>query len=68
MSSTRIDEPEWAFPFEFMKPGDSFFVPTLRPLEMVYIVDSRAKAAKVKVKAYASSKDGYIGVRVWRIT
>jgi hypothetical protein len=68
MQLTRIEEPEWAFPFEFMKPGDSFFVPTLKPLEMLYIVDSRAKAAKVKIKAYTSSKDGHLGVRVWRIT
>lgn len=68
MTSTKIEEPEWVFPFEFMNPGDSFFVPTLKPLEMLYIIDSRAKTAKVKVKAYASSKDGHLGVRVWRIT
>lgn len=68
MALTRIEEPEWVFPFEFMKPGDSFFVPTLKPLEMLYVIDSRAKTAKVKVKAYPSSKDGHLGVRVWRVT
>ena len=67
MTLTRIEEPEWVFPFEFMKPGDSFFVPTLKPLEMMYVIDSRAKTAKVKVKAYPSSKDGHLGVRVWRV-
>ena len=67
MISSRIEEPEWAFPFEFMKPGDSFFVPTLKPAEMIYTVDTRAKAAKVKVKAYTSLKDGNLGVRVWRV-
>jgi hypothetical protein len=30
-------------------------------------VDTRAKAAKVKVRAYATTKDGYLGVRVWRV-
>jgi len=68
MSSSRIEEPEWVFPFEFMKPGDSFFVPTLKPLEMLYVIDSRAKVAKVKVKSFPASKDGHLGVRVWRIT
>lgn len=51
-----------------MKPGDSFFVPTLKPLEMIYVIDSRAKTAKVKIKSFATSKDGHLGVRVWRIT
>jgi hypothetical protein len=43
-------------------------VPTLKPLEMLYVIDSRAKAAKVKVKSFPASKDGHLGVRVWRIT
>jgi hypothetical protein len=66
MNSTRVKEPEWLFPFEFMQIGDSFFVPTLNPAEMIYVIDTRAKAAKIKVKAYTSSKDGHLGVRVWR--
>lgn len=60
-------EPEWGFPFEWMGVGDSFFVPTLKPAKMIYIIDSRAKDAKVKVKCYASTKEGHIGVRVWRV-
>jgi hypothetical protein len=62
-----LEEPVWLFPFEFMGVGESFFVPTLKPAEMIYIIDTRAKTAKVKVKAYAATKDGCIGVRVWRI-
>ena len=67
MNLTRVEEPEWLLPFEFMQIGDSFFVPTLKPMEMLYVIDTRAKTAKVKVKAYTSSKDGRLGVRVWRI-
>jgi hypothetical protein len=66
-SSVTLEEPVWLFPFEFMGVGESFFVPTLKPAEMIYIIDTRAKAAKVKVKAYAATKDGCIGVRVWRM-
>jgi hypothetical protein len=67
MNSIRLEEPEWLLPFEFMQIGDSFFVPTLKPMEMLYIIDTRSKVAKVKVKAYTSSKDGRLGVRVWRV-
>lgn len=63
----RVLEPEWIFPFEGMEVGDSFFIPTLKIPEMLYVVDCRAKVAKVKVKAYASSKEGHLGVRVWRV-
>lgn len=62
----QLPEPEWIFPFDGMNVGDSFFVPTLRPAEMLFVIDNRAKAAGIKVKAYASSKDGRLGVRVWR--
>ena len=64
----QIPEPEWIFPFDGMNVGDSFFIPTLRPAEMLFTVDNRAKAAGIKVKAYASSKDGRLGVRVWRVS
>lgn len=67
MNLIRLEEPEWLLPFEFMQIGDSFFVPTLKPMEMLYIIDTRSKVAKVKVKAYTSSKDGRLGVRVWRV-
>jgi len=49
-----------------MAVGDSFFIPTLKIPEMLYVIDCRAKAAQVRVKAYASSKEGHLGVRVWR--
>lgn len=65
--TTRVMEPEWIFPFEGMAVGDSFFIPTLKISEMLYVIDCRSKVAQVRVKAYASSKEGHLGVRVWRI-
>lgn len=59
-------EPEWVFPFQGMAVGDSFFIPTVRPAALIYIIDTRAKEAKVRVKAFAAIKDGCLGVRVWR--
>jgi hypothetical protein len=67
MNSARIEEPEWLFPFDFMQVGDSFFVPTLKPAEMIYKVDTSAKRVKIRVKIYPASKDGCLGVRVWRV-
>lgn len=64
----QIPEPEWIFPFDGMSVGDSFFIPTLRPAEMLFVVENRAKVAGVKVKAYPSSKDGRLGIRVWRVS
>ena len=43
------NEPVWGFPFEWMSIGDSFFIPTLKPEEMLYVIDTRAKDAKVKI-------------------
>jgi hypothetical protein len=63
----KIREPEWIFPFDGMNIGDSFFIPTLRPAEMLFVIENRAKVARVKVKAYPSSKNGRLGIRVWRI-
>lgn len=63
---TNLTEPTWIFPFQGMDIGDSFFVPTTMPSKMIYVVQERAKAAKIKVKAFVSSKDGALGVRVWR--
>jgi hypothetical protein len=62
-----IKEPEWILPFEQMNVGDSFFVPTLKPAELHYIIDARSKAVGIRVKSYTVSKDGYLGVRVWRV-
>jgi len=67
MTQQRIEEPEWLLPFEFMNVGDSFFLPTLKPADMIYKIDTRAKYAKVKIKVFPSSKDGNLGVRVWRV-
>lgn len=63
----RIPEPEWIFPFDSMDVGDSFFIPTLRPAELIFVVENRAKIAGIKVKAYPSSKEERLGVRVWRV-
>ena len=66
MNNPDVPEPEWLFPFDAMKVGDSFFIPTLRPAEMIYALDCGAKRAKVRVKSYVTSKEGYLGVRCWR--
>jgi hypothetical protein len=49
-----------------MKVGDSFFIPTLRPAQMIYLADIAAKKAELRVKIYTCHKDGHLGVRVWR--
>ena len=67
MQNQKLTEPEWIFPFQGMDVGDSFFIPTVRPAGLIYTVDSRAKAFGIKVKAFTSSKDGHLGVRVWRV-
>lgn len=63
---THNGEPVWGFPFEWMGIGESFFIPTMRAEDMLYVIDTRAKAAKVRVKAYITVSDGCLGVRVWR--
>lgn len=62
------DEPEWVFPYEFMNVGDSFFIPTMRPRHMVYIIDVTSKKVKVKMKTYPRHENGVLGVRAWRIS
>jgi hypothetical protein len=61
------DEPPFILPFQGMSVGDSFFIPTLRPSNIIYAVDTRSKAVDTRVKCYATVKDGCLGVRVWRI-
>jgi hypothetical protein len=63
----NYSEPEWYLPFDDMKVGESFFIPTLKPAQLMYVIDTRAKAAGVKVRSFTTSKDGYLGLRVWRI-
>jgi hypothetical protein len=41
-----------------MDIGDSFFIPTLKPSPMIYAIESGAKRAGVKVKAFVTQKDG----------
>jgi hypothetical protein len=62
----KLEEPEWVFPFNGMKVGDSFFIPTLKTSNLIYIVDIVAKKAGIRVRAYAINRDGVLGVRVWR--
>lgn len=50
-----------------MEVGDSFFIPTLKPSQMIFAIDSRAKIAGYKVKCYTTMHDGHIGVRAWRV-
>ena len=66
-SPTLSSEPEFIFPFGLMNIGDSFFIPTLRPAQLVYIVNSQAQLAKTRIRVYPAAKDGLLGVRVWRI-
>jgi hypothetical protein len=67
MTPDKLIEPEWLFPFSGMQVKDSFFIPTLRPAEMIYALDSGAKRAGIRVKCFVTDKDGYIGVRAWRV-
>jgi len=60
-------EPEWLFPYAYMQPGDSFFIPTLRPAQMTYAADIAAKKAEIRVKIHICQKEGHLGIRVWRI-
>jgi len=60
------NEPEWLFPFHSLRVGDSFFVPTMRPAYMLFIIDTTSKKAGVRVKTFVTTKDGVLGVRAWR--
>jgi hypothetical protein len=51
-----------------MDLGESFFIPTLETATMLYAVECGAKRAKVKVKAYITTKNNHLGVRVWKIS
>jgi len=46
-----------------MDVGDSFFIPTLKTSPLLYAIECGAKRAEIKVKAYVTTKDGYLGVR-----
>jgi hypothetical protein len=61
------DKIEFILPFEGMSVGDSFFVPSLKPAELLYIIDTRAKIAGIRIKSFVMTKEGHLGVRTWRI-
>jgi hypothetical protein len=65
--SAPADEPEWTLPYDFMRVGDSFFIPTMRPTHMLYIIDTTSKKMGVKMKALVRYESGILGVRAWRI-
>ena len=50
-----------------MDVGDSFFVPTLKPSPMIYAIETGAKRAGMRFKAFITKKDGCLGVRAWRL-
>jgi hypothetical protein len=50
-----------------MEVGDSFFVPTLKPSPMIYAIETGAKRADMRFKAFVTEKDGCLGVRAWRL-
>ena len=62
-----LDEPLWDLPYEVMEVGDSFFIPTMKPAYMTYVLDTRAKKAQVKVKVFTVTEKGLLGVRAWRV-
>jgi hypothetical protein len=66
LNPTQIIEPEWLLPFEGMDVGNSFFIPTLRPAELIYSIDCGAKRVGMRVKSYVTHKEGFLGVRCWR--
>lgn len=67
MTLNLYDEVEWVFPFEGLSIGESFFIPTLKTAQMIYAIESGAKRVGIKVKAFTTTKDNHLGVRVWRI-
>ena len=62
-----ISEPTWVFPIESLEVGESFFIPTVKPGEMVYSIDCASKRVGIKTKSYIVAKDDILGVRTWRI-
>lgn len=60
-------EPEWLFPYEFMNVGDSFFIPTMRPSHMMYVIDLTSKKVGVAMKAFPRVENNVLGVRAWRV-
>lgn len=66
--SQPSEDPEWMLPLDYMEIGESFFIPTVRPALMLYNIENKAKKYRVKVKVYVTTHNGWMGVRVWRLT
>ncbi len=62
-----LNEPEWLFPLHALAVGEGFFVPTMRPAYMLYVIESAAKKDSIPMKVYITQKDGALGVRAWRV-
>jgi hypothetical protein len=70
MSTNQIiafEEPEWILPYQDMQVGDSFFIPTVRPAYVHYIIDVTSKRVDVRMKCYTMVDEGVLGVRAWRV-
>lgn len=64
---TGSDEPVWFLPFTYMRIGQSFFIPTVQPARLIYVLDTRAKEDGIRIKSFITTEDGYLGVRTWRM-
>jgi len=67
MNHQLPDEPEWVFPYVAMEVGDSFFIPTMRPAKLMYIIDTSSKKHGIRVKSYITTEEGFYGLRTWRV-
>ena len=62
------DEPEWVLPYMAMEVGNSFFIPTMRPAKLMYVIDTTSKKYGIRVKSYITTEEGFLGLRTWRIS
>ena len=65
--TTPIDEPVWLLPYASIEIGDSFFIPTVRPAYLTYVIDTTSKKEGVKVKVFTVTEKDVLGVRAWRV-
>lgn len=63
----KLGEPVWALPFDQLKVGMSFFIPTNKPNAMKRIIEDCAAEIGCRVRTSVTAKDNYLGVRVWRV-
>lgn len=68
LSDPPYEEPEWTFPYSGMEIGDSFFIPTMKPAYMYYVIDSTSKRHGITMKVFTVTEKGVLGVRAWRVT